>query len=135
MRDALNAGIFCFNVESASELDRLNAVAASMGKIAPISLRVNPNVDAKTHPYISTGLKNNKFGVAYEDALSLYQKAATMPHIAIHGVDYNPLHDQFYPSIGCAPCTRAITEGEDFRAGRWWWENETTKECGLHVKT
>ena len=87
MRDALNAGIFCFNVESASELDRLNAVAASMGKIAPISLRVNPNVDAKTHPYISTGLKNNKFGVAYEDALSLYQKAATMPHIAIHGVD------------------------------------------------
>ena len=58
-----------------------------MGKIAPISLRVNPNVDAKTHPYISTGLKNNKFGVAYEDALSLYQKAATMPHIAIHGVD------------------------------------------------
>lgn len=87
MRDALNAGIFCFNVESASELDRLNAVAASMGKIAPISLRVNPNVDAKTHPYISTGLKNNKFGVAYEDALSLYQKAATTPHIAIHGVD------------------------------------------------
>ena len=87
MRDALNAGIFCFNVESASELDRLNAVAASMGKIAPISLRVNPNVDAKTHPYISTGLKNNKFGVAYEDALSLYQKAATMRHIAIHGVD------------------------------------------------
>ena len=87
MRDALNAGIFCFNVESASELDRLNAVAASMGKIAPISLRVNPNVDAKTHPYISTGLKNNKFGVAYEDALSLYQKAATMSHIAIHGVD------------------------------------------------
>ena len=87
MRDALNAGIFCFNVESASELDRLNAVAASMEKIAPISLRVNPNVDAKTHPYISTGLKNNKFGVAYEDALSLYQKAATMPHIAIHGVD------------------------------------------------
>jgi len=48
-------------------------------------------------------------------------------------VDYNPLHDQFYPSIGCAPCTRAITIGEDFRAGRWWWEDEKAKECGLHV--
>jgi len=87
MRFALEAGIFCFNVESASELDRLNDVAASMGKKAPVSLRVNPNVDAKTHPYISTGLKNNKFGVAYEEALSLYQKAAAMPNIAIHGVD------------------------------------------------
>jgi diaminopimelate decarboxylase len=87
MRFALEAGISCFNVESASELDRLNAVAASMNKVAPISLRVNPNVDAKTHPYISTGLKNNKFGVAYEDALSLYQKAAAMTNIEIHGVD------------------------------------------------
>lgn len=87
MRFALEVGIFCFNVESASELDRLNHVAGSMGKKAPVSLRVNPNVDAKTHPYISTGLKNNKFGVAYEDALSLYQKAAAMPNIAIHGVD------------------------------------------------
>ncbi|MFM1912108.1 MAG: Diaminopimelate decarboxylase [Pseudomonadota bacterium] len=87
MRSALEAGIFCFNVESASELDRLNSVAGSMNKIAPVSLRVNPNVDAKTHPYISTGLKNNKFGVAYEDALSLYQTAAKMPNIDIHGVD------------------------------------------------
>ena len=87
MRSALEAGIFCFNVESASELDRLNRVAGSMNKIAPVSLRVNPNVDAKTHPYISTGLKNNKFGVAYEDALNLYQQAANMPNIEIHGVD------------------------------------------------
>jgi diaminopimelate decarboxylase len=87
MRSALEAGIFCFNVESASELDRLNAVAGSMNKIAPVSLRVNPNVDAKTHPYISTGLKNNKFGVVYEDALSLYKAAAKMPNIDIHGVD------------------------------------------------
>jgi phosphoadenosine phosphosulfate reductase len=56
-------------------------------------------------------------------------------YIAERGVDYNPLHDEFFPSIGCAPCTRAISLGEDFRAGRWWWENsETTKECGLHVK-
>jgi len=55
-------------------------------------------------------------------------------YIAENKVDYNPLHDQFYPSIGCAPCTRAISLGEDFRAGRWWWEDETAKECGLHVK-
>ena len=55
-------------------------------------------------------------------------------YIATHHVDYNPLHDQFYPSIGCAPCTRAISLGEDFRAGRWWWEDEQAKECGLHVK-
>lgn len=87
MRAALEAGIFCFNVESASELVRLNDVAAYMGKVAPVSLRVNPNVDAKTHPYISTGLKNNKFGVAYEDALDIYLQAAEMSNIAIHGVD------------------------------------------------
>lgn len=87
MRAALEAGIFCFNVESASELARLNTVAGEMGKIAPVSLRVNPNVDAKTHPYISTGLKNNKFGVAFEDALDVYTQAASMPNIAVHGVD------------------------------------------------
>jgi diaminopimelate decarboxylase len=87
MQAALNAGIFCFNVESASELKRLDQVALSMGKVAPVSLRVNPNVDAKTHPYISTGLKNNKFGVAYEEALGIYEQAASMPGIAIHGVD------------------------------------------------
>ena len=87
MRAALNAGIFCFNVESASELKRLNAVAAELGKIAPVSLRVNPNVDAKTHPYISTGLKNNKFGVAFDEAISVYSQAAAMPNIAVHGVD------------------------------------------------
>ncbi|MDO9144285.1 phosphoadenylyl-sulfate reductase [Rhodoferax sp.] len=55
-------------------------------------------------------------------------------YIADNKVDYNPLHDQFYPSVGCAPCTRAISLGEDFRAGRWWWEDEAAKECGLHVK-
>ena len=87
MRAALEAGIFCFNVESASELKRLNHVAGTMGKIAPVSLRVNPNVDAKTHPYISTGLKNNKFGVAYEEALNIYKQAAAMDNIAVHGVD------------------------------------------------
>jgi phosphoadenosine phosphosulfate reductase len=55
-------------------------------------------------------------------------------YIALHALDYNPLHDAFFPSIGCAPCTRAISDGEDFRAGRWWWESENAKECGLHVK-
>lgn len=87
MRSALKAGIFCFNVESESELHRLDRVAGEMGMVAPVSLRVNPDVDAKTHPYISTGLKNNKFGVAYEEAFALYQRAADMPNIAVHGVD------------------------------------------------
>ncbi len=87
MRAAINAGIFCFNVESVSELKRLNEVAKSLDKIAPVSLRVNPNVDAKTHPYISTGLKNNKFGVAFDEAIGVYEQAAAMPNIAVHGVD------------------------------------------------
>ena len=87
MRAALDAGIFCFNVESRSELTRLNMVAGNMGKIAPVSLRVNPNVDAKTHPYISTGLKNNKFGVAFDEAIAVYEAATAMPNIAVHGVD------------------------------------------------
>jgi diaminopimelate decarboxylase len=87
MRLALSAGILCFNVESAAELDRLNEVAASMGKVAPVSLRVNPDVDAKTHPYISTGLKQNKFGVAYEEALALYRKAQGMRNLRICGMD------------------------------------------------
>lgn len=84
---ALNAGILCFNVESASELDRLSAVAARIGKRAPISLRVNPDVDAKTHPYISTGLKENKFGVPITDALALYRHAASLPSIEVTGID------------------------------------------------
>jgi diaminopimelate decarboxylase len=87
MRQALEAGILCFNVESSSEMDRLNEVAGSLGKVAPISLRVNPDVDAKTHPYISTGLKQNKFGVAYTEAVALYRKAAAMPHLRITGMD------------------------------------------------
>ena len=84
---ALETGILCFNVESAPELERLNDVAMSLGKKAPISLRVNPNVDAKTHPYISTGLKENKFGVAYEDALKIYERAASLPGIEVMGID------------------------------------------------
>ena len=86
MRQALEAGIRCFNVESAAELAHLNAVAGELGKQAPIALRVNPDVDPKTHPYISTGLKGNKFGVAFADALDLYRHAAALPNIRISGV-------------------------------------------------
>lgn len=84
---ALNAGIHCFNIESAAELELLDTVAASLHRIAPIAFRVNPDVDAKTHPYISTGLKENKFGIAYDSALSLYQQAANKKHIKIIGID------------------------------------------------
>ena len=87
MQLALSHGILCFNVESTAELRRLNDVAAEMGVQAPVSLRVNPNVDAKTHPYISTGLKDNKFGIAYDEALSAYRLAASLPHIAVTGID------------------------------------------------
>jgi len=87
MKQALDAGIFCFNVESAAELERLNTVAGQLGVKAPVSLRVNPNVDPKTHPYISTGLKEAKFGVAYEDALALYRRAAALPNIQTAGID------------------------------------------------
>ena len=87
MRMALDAGILCFNIESGAELDRLDEVAGSMGKVAAISLRVNPDVDAKTHPYISTGLKQNKFGVAYGDAIALYRKARSLTNLRITGMD------------------------------------------------
>jgi diaminopimelate decarboxylase len=87
MRLALSHNILCFNVESIAELHRLNEVAGEMHKQAPVSLRVNPNVDAKTHPYISTGLKENKFGIAYEEALSTYRLAAGLPNIKVVGID------------------------------------------------
>ncbi|TVT55205.1 MAG: diaminopimelate decarboxylase [Azoarcus sp. PHD] len=86
MRQALEAGIRCFNVESATELDRLNDVAAQLGMFAPIALRVNPDVDPKTHPYISTGLKSNKFGVAFDEALDLYRRAASLPNLEVSGI-------------------------------------------------
>jgi diaminopimelate decarboxylase len=87
MRAALYAGIHCFNIESESELERLNQVAGDLGRTAAISLRVNPNVDAKTHPYISTGLKDNKFGIAHDQALRVYREAASMAHLRIIGID------------------------------------------------
>lgn len=87
MRQALADGIGCFNVESEAELDVLAEVAAAMALRAPVSIRVNPNVDPKTHPYISTGLKDNKFGVAHEDALRIYQHAASLPSLRVIGID------------------------------------------------
>lgn len=87
IRAALRADIGCFNVESIPELDRINEVALEEKRMAPVSVRVNPDVDAKTHPYISTGLKNNKFGVSYDQTVALYQRAATLPGIRISGID------------------------------------------------
>ncbi|MBH1965982.1 MAG: diaminopimelate decarboxylase [Comamonadaceae bacterium] len=87
MRQGLQAGVGCFNVESLAELDVLNEVALESGVVAPVSIRVNPNVDAKTHPYISTGLKGNKFGIAHEDALMAYQRAAALPALRVVGID------------------------------------------------
>jgi len=87
MRKALAAGIGCFNVESEAELDVLSEVALAQGLRAPVSIRVNPNVDPKTHPYISTGLKDNKFGVAHEDALRIYQHAASLKGLRVVGID------------------------------------------------
>ncbi len=83
----LAANIGCFNVESLNELDTINTVAGEMGKIAPISIRVNPNVDANTHPYISTGLKDNKFGIGHDKAVAAYQYANSLPHLNIVGID------------------------------------------------
>ncbi|NRA62679.1 MAG: diaminopimelate decarboxylase [Psychrobium sp.] len=87
IRYALKVGIFCFNVESLPELSRISEVAASMNMVAPISIRVNPDVDAGTHPYISTGLKENKFGINMTDAIAAYQMAAQSPSIEIKGMD------------------------------------------------
>jgi diaminopimelate decarboxylase len=87
MQRALALGIACFNVESASELELLNTVAVAMGQRAPISIRVNPDVDPKTHPYISTGLKGNKFGIAHDKAVATYRRAADLPGIQVIGID------------------------------------------------
>ncbi|WP_020564681.1 diaminopimelate decarboxylase [Methylosarcina fibrata] len=84
---ALKAGIRCFNIEVGGELDRINRLAGQLGLVAPVSFRVNPDVDAKTHPYISTGLKENKFGIDRQQALSEYRRAAAMPHVNVIGID------------------------------------------------
>ena len=87
MRRALEVGIYCFNVESEAELELLNQVAGELGVIAPVSIRVNPDVDAGTHPYISTGLKENKFGIDINRAPEVYARAVSLPHLSIRGVD------------------------------------------------
>jgi diaminopimelate decarboxylase len=87
MRRALQIGIGCFNVESEAELEVLNGVAVELGKVAPVSIRVNPDVDPKTHPYISTGLKGNKFGVAHGRTLAAYKRAAALPGLRVEGID------------------------------------------------
>ena len=87
MRRALEAGVGCFNIESMAELDVLSDVAVACGQTAPVSIRVNPNVDAKTHPYISTGLKGNKFGIAHDEALAAYRHAAGLPGLRVVGID------------------------------------------------
>lgn len=87
IRRALEVGIHCFNVESEAELARINQVAGECGRQAPVSFRINPDVDAGTHPYISTGLKENKFGIAIDQAVAIYQRAAQLPHIRLIGVD------------------------------------------------
>ncbi|MDG2365848.1 MAG: diaminopimelate decarboxylase [Methylococcaceae bacterium] len=87
IRAALNTGIHCFNIEVSEEIDRINTIAKELGCIANISIRVNPNVDAKTHPYISTGLKENKFGIDINEAFAQYQHAATLEHVNILGID------------------------------------------------
>ena len=87
MQRALEVGVKCFNVESEAELETLSDVARSSGRLAPVSLRVNPDVDARTHPYISTGLKGNKFGIAHDRALAAYRHAARLPGLAVVGID------------------------------------------------
>jgi diaminopimelate decarboxylase len=89
IRQALDAGILCFNVESAGELDRIERIAGEAGRRAPVSIRVNPDVDPKTHPYISTGLRDNKFGVPAGEALQLYRKASRSPALAVVGIDFH----------------------------------------------
>jgi diaminopimelate decarboxylase len=84
---AIQAGVHCFNIESEPELERIAQIASKLGKVAPISVRVNPNVDAKTHPYISTGLKTSKFGVPHERVLPVYRRAASLPNIRIVGIE------------------------------------------------
>jgi diaminopimelate decarboxylase len=87
MRRALELGIHCFNLESAAELEVLNRVAGELGRVAPVSVRVNPDVDARTHPYISTGLRENKFGVTVDEALRVYRRAAELAHVEVIGLD------------------------------------------------
>jgi diaminopimelate decarboxylase len=112
MAAALEAGILCFNVESAGELEVLHTVAARLGTIAPVSFRVNPDVDARTHPYIATGLKENKFGIPFADALGVYQRAAALPHIAVRGIDCH-IGSQITDLAACAEAAARVFDLAD----------------------
>ena len=90
--------------------------------------------DSEVAKASENGSTNAAVGLTKFNPLAQWTWGDVWHYIAENQVDYNPLHDRFFPSIGCAPCTRAISLGEEFRAGRWWWEDETAKECGLHVK-
>ena len=129
MRHALHTGIGCFNVESEAELDVLSAEAQALGMRAPVSIRVNPDVDPQTHPYISTGLKNNKFGVAHEDAVRIYQHAATLPGLRVVGIDchigsqitnaapYLDAMDRMLDLVQAIEATGVVLEHIDFGGG------------------
>ncbi len=112
MEDGLEVGIRCFNVESVSEMEKLNEVATANGARAPISLRVNPNIDAKTHPYISTGLRTTKFGVPIEDARTLYRRAAELPGLKITGIDCH-IGSQLLDPSPAAEATAKVIELAD----------------------
>ena len=119
----------CCHIRKMEPLAR--ALAGKQGWITGLR-REQSNARAEV-PLVDTAEVATK-GLTKFNPLADWTLGDVWHYIAENGVDYNPLHDQFYPSIGCAPCTRAISMGEDFRAGRWWWEDEAAKECGLHVK-
>ena len=119
----------CCNIRKMEPLAR--ALAGKKGWITGLR-REQSNARADV-PLVDESEVASK-GLTKFNPLAEWTQGDVWHYIATHGVDYNPLHDQFYPSIGCAPCTRAVSLGEDFRAGRWWWESEDAKECGLHVK-
>lgn len=119
----------CCGIRKMQPLAR--ALAGKSGWITGLR-REQSNARAEV-PAIDTSEVESK-GLTKFNPLTDWTWGDVWHYIAHNSVDYNPLHDQFYPSVGCAPCTRAISLGEDFRAGRWWWEDEAAKECGLHVK-
>ena len=114
----------CCHIRKMEPLER--ALAGKKGWITGLR-REQSNARAEV-PYVE-----HQAGRAKINPLADWTLGDVWHYISVKAIPYNPLHDQFYPSIGCAPCTRAVTLGEDFRSGRWWWENESAKECGLHV--
>jgi phosphoadenosine phosphosulfate reductase len=119
----------CCEIRKMEPLAR--ALASKRGWIT--GLRREQSIARAEVPIVDTSEVETR-GLTKFNPLANWTQGDVWHYVAEHQVDYNPLHDQFYPSIGCAPCTRAITLGEDFRAGRWWWEDQSAKECGLHVK-